>query len=121
MARPIAEEFGRAFRQAYEAAGLTQADLAKGLQARGWVKVDQSQISKWARGLVVPPLEVLPDIDAVCGRPKGYVLREAGYVDEIKGVEDAIRADPRLTPRYKRDVLSFLDYALSQSSEKVSQ
>lgn len=102
MARPIAEEFGRAFRSAYEGAGLTQTDLAVALQQRGWVKVDQSQISKWARGLFVPPLEVLPDVDAVCGQPIGHVLRLAGYVeDDGADVETAIRNDRRLTDERK--------------------
>jgi transcriptional regulator with XRE-family HTH domain len=82
MARPIAEEFGRAFRLAYESAGLSQVELAERLKARGWTKVDQPQISKWVRGVSVPPLEVLPDVDAACGQPKGYVLRIAGYVDD---------------------------------------
>jgi transcriptional regulator with XRE-family HTH domain len=82
MARPIAEDFGRAFKHAYQAAGLTQVELARRLRARGWVKVDQPQISKWVRGVSVPPLEVLPDVDAACNRPKGYVLRVAGYVDD---------------------------------------
>lgn len=81
MARPIAEEFGRAFRQAYRDVGLTQTELAARLQAAGWVKVDQSQVSKWVRGVSVPPLDVLPDVDAACGMPRGYVLELAGFVD----------------------------------------
>jgi transcriptional regulator with XRE-family HTH domain len=85
MARPIAEEFGRAFRLAYESAGLTQVELAARLQVRGWTKVNQAQVSKWVRGVSVPPLEVLPDVDAACGQPKGYVLRVAGYVDDPPG------------------------------------
>lgn len=81
MARPIAEAFGRAFRDAYERAGLTQTQLAERLQAAGWVKVDQSQVSKWCRGVSVPPIEVLPDVDRACNRPLGYVLEIAGFVD----------------------------------------
>lgn len=96
MARPIAEDFGRAFRRAYEAAGLTQVDLADRLQQRGWAKVTQSQISKWVRGVSVPPLDILPDVDAACGKPRGYVLRHAGYVEDANDVLTALVVDPVL-------------------------
>jgi len=95
MARPIAEEFGRAFRDAYQAAGLTQTELADRLQQRGWVKVDQSQISKWVRGVSVPPLDVLPAVDDACDMPRGYVLEIAGYVDAAALVDKReLQSDP---------------------------
>lgn len=93
VARPIAEEFGAAFRRAYTDAGLTQVELAERLQAQGWPNVDQRYISRWARGLVVPPLEILPAVDAACGQPKGYVLELVGFVD-ARALADRERPDP---------------------------
>ncbi len=93
MARPYAEDFGRALRRAYTGAGLTQGELAERLRDSGFVNVDQSLISKWARGLAVPPLDVLPVIDAACGKSKGYLLWLAGYVD-AEGLANQDRPDP---------------------------
>lgn len=123
MARPVGGRLSEAFRQTYQAAGLTQTDVATRLQGRGWDKVDQSLVSKWARGMARPSLEVLPDLDAVCGVPLGHILREAGFVADTATVtvEQAIKADPALTPRYRREVLSFLDYARVQSAEAVAK
>jgi transcriptional regulator with XRE-family HTH domain len=106
VARPVAEEFGRALRAAYEAVGLSQVELARRLQERGWVRVDQSTVSKWVRGVSMPPLEVLPDVDAACGRPRGYVLRLAGYVEDVDptDVVAAIDADDQLTPEMKQSL-----------------
>jgi transcriptional regulator with XRE-family HTH domain len=93
VARPYAEDFGRAIRLAYTGAGLTQAELAEGLREAGWVNVDQSLVSKWVRGLAVPPLDALPVIDAACRQPKGYVLELAGFVD-VQGLANRERPDP---------------------------
>lgn len=84
-----------AFRRAYTEAGMTQAELAEGLRARGWVKVDQTYVSRWARGLVFPPIEIIPVIDEVLGRPKGYLLALAGMVDARGLVDDEARDDDR--------------------------
>lgn len=121
MARPVGGRLSEAFRETYQAAGLTQTDVAEGLQARGWDKVDQSLVSKWARGMARVPLEVVPDLDDVCGVPLGHILRRAGFVAETEAVtpEQAIKADPRLTARFRREALSFLNYCLTQSAEKV--
>jgi transcriptional regulator with XRE-family HTH domain len=123
MARPVGGRLSEAFKEAYLAAGLTQLDVEAGLHERGFTNIDQPLVSKWARGMRQIPLDVLPALDDICGHRKGYILRAAGYVDpfEDDGVEAAIKADPQLTARYKRDVLSFLAYARSESAEKVRQ
>lgn len=79
-----------AFRRAYEGAGLSQQALGEILG------IDQSLISKYARGAVEPPLELLPSVDQACGQPLGYVLRLAGFVSDEVGLETAIDADPDL-------------------------
>ena len=92
VARPAYERVGVAFRQAYEGAGLRQSDIAAALA------VDPATISKWSRGLQRIDLEYFPEIDRVCGRPLGYVLTRAGYVDPAPpaDVPAAIAADPDL-------------------------
>jgi transcriptional regulator with XRE-family HTH domain len=93
--RPIAD----AFREAYQAAGISQTEIA---EATG---VDQPRVSKWTRGESQPPLEKLPTIDALFKQPKGYILRLAGYVED--GIEAAIQADPKLDADNRRAVLAF--------------
>jgi transcriptional regulator with XRE-family HTH domain len=92
MARPAYERVGAAFRQAYEAAGLRQIDVAAALD------VDPGTVSKWSRGLQRIDLEYFPSIDRMCGRPLGYVLTRAGYVDPAPpaDVPAAIAADQDL-------------------------
>lgn len=87
------QEDGRlseAFRIAYETAGVPQTQIAEALD------VDQPTVSKWARGERPPPLWALPIVDALCGKPKGHVLRLAGYVEDDVTVETAIHSDPDL-------------------------
>lgn len=117
VAEPIGGRLSEAFRQTYESAGVSQLDIAVALD------VDQPTVSKWARGMRRPPLDALPVTERLCGVPKGTILRMAGYVEDLDAgsVEQAVKADPRLTPRYRRDVMSFFEYALSQSAQKVSQ
>lgn len=78
--RPEDTRLSDAFRVAYEAAGISQTQIADALPG-----IDQPAVSKWARGERPPPLWVLPAIDALCGQPKGHVLRLAGFVDDGNG------------------------------------
>lgn len=99
-----------AFREAYETAGVSQTQIAEALG------VDQPRVSKWARGESQPPLEKLPVIDALCGQPRGYVLRLAGYVDDID-IEAAIKADPRLTEKGRSTVLAYYLFVRDEYDE----
>lgn len=91
-----------AFRQAYEAAGLSQQALGERLG------IDQSLISKYARGAVEPPLELLPEVDRACGQPLGHVLRLAGYVDDTAAdVLAAIKADQTIREDAKVALVDF--------------
>lgn len=99
-----------AFRQAYESAGLSQQALGERLG------IDQSLISKYARGAVEPPLDLLPRVDHACGQPAGYVLRLAGYVTDCD-VSAAIASDPSLTPRYRRELVHYYEYVRERSTQ----
>lgn len=91
---------GHALRTAYEAAGVTQKEIAA---AAG---VDQTTVSKWAKGQRWPPLNVLPIIDELCGQPRGHVLRLAGYVEDADGdVLAAIVQAAALTDEIDRQVM----------------
>lgn len=91
-----------AFRRAYESAGLSQQALSELLG------IDQSLISKYARGAVAPPLDFLEQVDVALARPRGHVLRLAGYVDdESTDAIAAIQHDPYITDG-QRDALLLL-------------
>lgn len=85
---PGAESLTDAFRLACSEAGVTQEQLAEQLG------VHQTTVSSWLVGKAKPPLRHLPAIDALCGQPKGYILRLAGYVDDDLDVEAALAVDP---------------------------
>lgn len=91
MAEPIGGRLSEVFRQTYEAAGLSQVDIAEALG------VDQPTVSKWARGMRRPPLDALPIVERMAGLRAGTILRRAGYVDDGPcDVLAAIDADPDL-------------------------
>lgn len=62
--------------------------------------VADSTITRWEKGKRTPALDQLPDLDALAGKPRGHVLRIAGYVDDPEGfvidVETAVMRDPDL-------------------------
>lgn len=102
MARPVGGRLSETFRDAYLAAKLTQNDVVAGLHARGFTNVDQPLVSKWARGMRVIPLEVLPALDEILGEHRGYLLRRAGYVEDGPAdVESAILSHPTLSDERK--------------------
>lgn len=107
-------ELHEAIRQAYTGR-LRQIDLAERLG------VDQTAISRWARGANRPQLEELAAIEEACGRPRGYILRLAGFVDEIVDVESAVAADPRLNDEGRRTVLITYRAVVEASAETRSR
>jgi transcriptional regulator with XRE-family HTH domain len=103
MDRPVGGQLCEAFRSAYAAAGLTQNDVVAGLHARGYTTIDQPLVSKWARGMRVIPVEILPALDQILRRPRGHLLRLAGYVEDVEGgVLAQIEADAFLDERGRR-------------------
>src|SRR5688500_3037091 len=97
---PPRARISKAFRKAYKDAGLTQETLGQRLG------IPQGTISKYARGEVAAPLDVLERVDEACGRPKGHVLRLAGYVDDGPvDVLAAIESDPALWDDVDRECM----------------
>lgn len=90
---------GEAIRRCYEGK-FTQDQLAKA--------IDESQpsISRWARGEVEPTPSDIWNIEQACGRPPGFVLRLAGYVEEASSVEGALGIDDTLDDDGRRYVLA---------------
>lgn len=68
----------------------TQAAIAAELSERG-LRTDQTKVSAWTRGRQ-PSLDQLSIIEEWAGKPKGWVLARAGYVD-LPGI-DAIETTP---------------------------
>jgi transcriptional regulator with XRE-family HTH domain len=56
----------------------------------------QATVSRWELDDGKPQLEQIAAIEDHVGRPRGTVLRAAGFVTDPDGVEDRIRADGRL-------------------------
>jgi transcriptional regulator with XRE-family HTH domain len=61
--KPAAPSLGSLVRAARQAAGLTQAALAR------TVAVESVQVSRWERGVNVPSPATLSAIAGACGRP----------------------------------------------------
>lgn len=99
MAPPPDTAVARALRSACEAAGVTQKQVAEAAE------VDQTTVSAWMKGKNWLPLYALPLIDELCGQPKGYVLRLAGYVDDNLDVEAQIQADFAFADPEDRDMV----------------
>jgi len=112
MARPIGGRLSEAFRATYEAADVSQEDIAAALG------VDQPTVSKWARGMRRVPLEALPVSEKLCGVPRGTILRRAGFVDDIglQTIEDVINADPVLSDADKKHLLSYYQFVRAESA-----
>lgn len=113
MAEP-GDRLAAALRHTYENAKLTQAAIAAALG------VEQTTVSKWAKGQNQPPLEALPVIEQLAGVTVGTNLRRAGLVEDLTDVRSAIAADPVLTDKSKGalgllyDVLSDQDAAAAR-------
>lgn len=91
--------------QALRRSGLTQQEIASRLNQK------QQTISGWARRRE-PRLDDLSSLEVVLGRPRGYLLRAAGYVEEQASARQALVADPALGERELRIVLAAYDAAV---------
>ncbi len=87
---PTGSELGAAIRSSYQGR-FTQAELAARLG------VAQNTISRWSTGAVEPSLDDIARIEDLCEVPRGSVLRSAGYVIDLRTVEEMIDADDNLT------------------------
>jgi hypothetical protein len=88
MPRPAYKTLGQAITSVMDAGGTTTIALADQLRERGW-KPDQSLVSKWRNGHARPHnIDIYPDIEDICGVPRGTIFRLAGYVDDVGGNVD---------------------------------
>lgn len=95
---------GSVIRQAREAVGISQGDLAN------MIGTDQTTLSRWELGNAGPNAldrwgSMLRLIERSLNLPYGYLLREAGLVDtEIGTVSPraAIMGDEQLPPKHRR-------------------
>jgi transcriptional regulator with XRE-family HTH domain len=87
----------QAIADAIDASGLSQTALARSYGTT------QQQISLWVNGRE-PRLDEIAALEVALDLHRGALLRAAGYVDDVTGVEDAIRSASRLK-KDRRDVL----------------
>jgi|1186.fasta_scaffold856051_2 transcriptional regulator with XRE-family HTH domain len=93
-------------------AGIDQRDIAKA------VGVEQSTISRWMRGATQPSFEKLKRLEDAAGRPRGFVLRLAGFIDEADGADAryAIHQDQALSVEAKSMLVAAYDAAADGGS-----
>jgi hypothetical protein len=108
---PGPQRLTAAFNGALSDAGLTQEHLADKLG------VHQTTVSKWIVGKAQVPLQHLPAIDELCGKPRGHILRLAGYVSDDIDLLAAIRTDPTLDEDGRQHVVSAYEYCRSHAKE----
>lgn len=94
-----------AFRRAYESYGLSQVQVADALG------VEQTTVSKYARGTIAIPLEVLFALDRIVGQKPGYTLRAGGLIDDqaVIDARTALLTDEALRPDHRRAIVEVYD------------
>lgn len=86
----------------------TQEKLAELLET------DQSRVSKWERDHHRPSLEEVRAIEDALGRPRGFILVQAGLVELPQGLEDQIALDERLSDGERELLLASLSGLLAR-------
>lgn len=99
-------------RQAVRSArgAMTQRQLAAAL------RVDQSKVSRWERGIMEPTLDEIAAIEKATGRPRGWILVACGSVGDVASVEQAVAADAQLKDDWRAHVLDAYRAAVEMSS-----
>lgn len=92
-------ELTRAIRDCYEGKGIGQVQLA---ELSG---IPQQTISRLARGETAPRLPQLAAIESACGRPRGWIVVQAGFGPDVQSVADAVAMDPDLDDDGREAVL----------------
>lgn len=98
-----------AIRTAVTNSGLTQEAVANALGEK------QQTISGWMNRRE-PKLDDLVRLEEVLEKPAGYLLRMAGYVDEVVDTFQCITADPHLTEPHRELLLASYDAARALSA-----
>lgn len=99
-------DIGEAIKAARKAAGMTQDELYEAVIADGGAEtvVKQSVISRWENGHRRVQLEDIMTLERSLGLPRGRLLIEAGYVEGIETVDQAIAADRALDESAKESL-----------------
>lgn len=97
-----------AIRAAYQGR-VTQVEAAEALG------VSQRTISDWSSrtdGKLAEWLEQLAKLEELAGRPRGWILVQAGYMSDVTTVEEAIEMDPRLNDGDRLSLRALFEGAL---------
>lgn len=81
---------------------LTQDELA------AKASIGQSTLSQWENGKSTPDLNQVRAIEDACGRPRGWIAVQAGYV-EVSTLKTAIEVAPELDDQARSIMLDALD------------
>jgi transcriptional regulator with XRE-family HTH domain len=101
-----------AIRSAYQ--GRTrQEDLADA------IGVDQGTVSRWSNGKSVPNVLQQAEIERLSGRPVGWISVQAGLIDEVTTVPEAIALAPELDDTGRAAVLAAYHGVVSRYSALV--
>lgn len=107
--------FGDRLVMELERRGMTQRELAQRLD------VSPQAVNGWVKGAGQPSWSRLLRLEDVLGVPRGDLLAMLGYRppadggDRLVTLEDAIRADPEISPENKRALLRFVKLARADS------
>lgn len=106
----LANGIDRAIRDA----GLTQTDVA------GIMGLSQSMVSDWRRGETVPSIAQVLALDEICGKPRGWILMNAGLADPGR-VEESVVVDPHLDDEGRSLVLAALLQQRERSRKRLDE
>lgn len=66
-------------------------------QVAAMIDVDQPTVSDWINDKRRPSLEQMAAIEEACDRPRGWLLRQVGYLDDCVTFEDVVANDRKLS------------------------
>lgn len=103
-----------AVREAWQESGISQGDLALELGEK------QQTISGWMLTRE-PRLDDLMRLEEALGKPRGFLLRAAGYSEDVQDCRDCLRYHPTLLDAYRDLLLASYDSALALSKSSREQ
>lgn len=107
-------EFGDRLVRELDTHGMSQRELARRLD------VTPQAITNWVRGHGRPGRDNLVRLEDILGLPRGELMTMFGYrspddTERLVTLEEAIRADPEISPENKRALLRFVKMARSEA------
>lgn len=95
-----------------------QAEVAAALSAAGVPGGDQPTVSKWERDEQRPSLEQIAAVEEACGRPRGFVLIAAGFVELPASLIDTIEASNEVSEYWREPLRVFAQSAIQESQRE---